>query len=100
MEKFEREQIGVDLRDRRDRGVTEVGVSGLGQRLDLGRVEILPDEGRHDPGRGFGIGNAPQGPDRLGPPLRNRERQIESAVTRQPREKRIGEAKRWRRPAR
>ena len=30
VEKFEREQIGVDLRDRRDRSMAELGIGGLG----------------------------------------------------------------------
>ena len=100
MEKLEREQVGVDLGERRDRGVAEIRISRRGQRGDFVRAEILVDERRHDPRRGLRIGNAPQVPDRVGRQTRDGKRQIEAAVARQTREKRICEAERRRGAAR
>ena len=41
VEKFEREQVVVDLRERRNRGVTEARIGGRGQRVHFVRIEIL-----------------------------------------------------------
>src|SRR6201984_1124346 len=58
------------------------------------------DNRRHDSRRDFGVRNAPERPYRVGREMGNGERHVEPAVARETGEKRIGEAKRRRRPAR
>ena len=100
MEQFEREQVVVELRKRRDGGVTEAGVGGCGQRVHFCVIEILGDEGRHEPCSRFLIRNAPQRPDRVRRQIGNGERQIEAAVAREAGEKGVREAECRRRAAR
>ena len=100
VEKLEREQIVVDLRDRRGRRVAEAGVRGRGQRLGFGWPEVPADEGRHDPHSRFRVGQPSQRPDGVRPPLGQGERQVEAAVTGKTCEQRVSEAERRRRAAR
>ena len=99
VEQLEREQVVLDLRDRRSRRPAEVSIRGARQPPDLGLVEVLADEWRHDPRRRFGVRNAPQVPDGLGRQMGNGERRIEAAVTGESREERVRKAQRRRRPA-
>ena len=45
MEELEREQIVVDLSDRRGRGVTEARIGGRGHRLEFGGPKSSPTKG-------------------------------------------------------
>ena len=100
VEEFEREQVVIDLRERRSGGVTEAGIGGCGQGVHFCVIEILVDEGRHEPRSRFRIRNAPQRPDRIRRQMGNGERHVEAAVACETGEKSIREAQRRRSAAR
>ena len=62
MEEFEREQVGLDLDERRGRRVAEAGVGAGGHRLEIGRTEIAADEFGHHAYGGVGVAQPAQAP--------------------------------------
>ena len=100
VEKLEREQVVINLHNGRGRRVPEAGICSDGQSLDFVRAEVSADEGGHDPHGRFRVRQSSQRPDGVRPPLGQRERHVEAAVTGETCEHRVCEAEGRRRAAR
>ena len=91
VEQLEHEQVGVDLGQRRGRGVAEAGIGVARQAGEFVGRKILADERRDQPGRRFRIGQTGEGADRRRGERRQALRYVESPVAGEPREHRVAE---------
>ncbi len=101
VEQFEREEVRLDLDQRRGRRVAKPGVGVRGHRLELGRAEIAADElGHHAAPRPRRRGAPASARIALRPPFGQRQRRVKAAVAGEPGQERVRKAERRRRPAR